>query len=85
MVRFCSRDPAEDDAEDDAEEEDDDDDKFSIFSATSALAAISASCCCAILRCSLRSSVSTPRPIEVKKLIEKRVFRGLSFGNSPEK
>ena len=32
------------------------------------------------LRCSRISSVTAPRPIEVKKLIEKRVFFGLSTG-----
>jgi len=30
-------------------------------------------------------SVRPPKPIEVKKLIAKRVFFGLSFGNKPEK
>ena len=34
----------------------------------------------ALLRCSLISSVTAPRPILVKKLIEKRVFLGLSIG-----
>lgn len=43
--------------------------------------------CCAIIifgafcRCSRRSSVKPPRPIDVKKLMAKRVFFGLSLGN----
>lgn len=36
-------------------------------------------------KCSLKSSVSPPRPIEVKKLIANRVFLGLSRGKSPSK
>lgn len=37
------------------------------------------------LRCSLKSSVRPPSPIDVKKLIENLVFLGLSLGNIPEK
>ena len=39
----------------------------------------------ALFKCSLKSSVRAPRPIDVKKLIEKRVLRGLSRGNRPWK
>lgn len=44
----------------------------------------SASSLGAFLRCSRRPSVRLPRPIEVKKLIAKRVLRALSVGNRPE-
>uniref|UniRef100_A0A1B0BJ00 Uncharacterized protein n=1 Tax=Glossina palpalis gambiensis TaxID=67801 RepID=A0A1B0BJ00_9MUSC len=33
----------------------------------------------------LNSSVKPPKPMDVKKLIENRVFRGLSFGKTPAK
>lgn len=36
-------------------------------------------------RCSRSSSVKPPKPIDVKKLIENRVFLGLSLGKSPAK
>ena len=36
-------------------------------------------------RCSRRPSVSPPRPMEVKKLTEKRVSFGFARGNSPSK
>lgn len=38
----------------------------------------------AFFRCSRRPSVRLPRPIEVKKLIAKRVFLALSVGKRPE-
>ncbi|KAL1784786.1 pre-mRNA-splicing factor CWC22-like [Sigmodon hispidus] len=41
--------------------------------------------CICIFRCSRGSSVRPPRPMEVKKLMANRVFRGLSPGNSPSK
>jgi len=52
--------------------------------------AFAAACCCiinfgAFLRCKRRPSVSAPRPMEVKKLMAKRVLRGLSLGNMPLK
>lgn len=36
-------------------------------------------------RCSRRSAVSPPRPIDVKKLMANRVFLGRSLGNRPSK
>mmetsp|Transcript_20365 Transcript_20365/g.28209 ORF Transcript_20365/g.28209 Transcript_20365/m.28209 type:complete len:223 (-) Transcript_20365:1413-2081(-) len=46
--------------------------------------------CCMIIfgmffKYSRKLSVNPPRPIEVKKLIAKRVLRGISFGNTPLK
>ena len=38
-----------------------------------------------VLRKSRKLSVRPPKPIEVKKLMAKRVFLGLSFGKSPSK
>lgn len=38
----------------------------------------------AFFKCSRRPSVRLPRPIEVKKLIAKRVLRALSVGKRPE-
>lgn len=39
----------------------------------------------AFFKCSRNSAVSPPSPIEVKKLIAKRVFLGSSRGNRPSK
>ncbi len=36
-------------------------------------------------KCSLKSSVSPPKPIDVKKLMANLVFCGLSRGKSPSK
>ena len=56
-----------------------------------AAAAAAAACCCAMMRFGAffkwlrRSSVRPPRPMAVKKLMAKRVLRGLSLGNMPAK
>jgi hypothetical protein len=52
--------------------------------------AASAAACCmmslgALRKCSRKSSVNPPRPMEVKKLMANRVFLGLSLGNRPSK
>jgi len=67
----------EDDEEDEGEDDDEDSEETSCFCSMIRFGAVR--------RCSLSSSVRPPRPIEVKKLIAKRVFLGLSFGKSPLK
>lgn len=55
------------------------------FSCSSICACIcSANSFGAFFRCSLSPSVKPPRPIDVKKLIAKRVFLALSVGKRPE-
>lgn len=39
----------------------------------------------AVFKCSLKSAVKPPKPIEVKKLMANLVFFGSSRGNSPSK
>jgi hypothetical protein len=69
----------DDDDEDDDESELDDDDDDDELESTGAATI----CLGAFLRCARRPSVSRPRPIDVKKLMAKRVLRGLSRGNRP--
>uniref|UniRef100_A0A1B0ABG1 RAB3GAP2_C domain-containing protein n=1 Tax=Glossina pallidipes TaxID=7398 RepID=A0A1B0ABG1_GLOPL len=88
------------DDDDELEPDDDDDDvvddelalveeEDSVVTFTGLLAKISAFMAGtdlgAFFRNCLNSSVKPPKPMEVKKLIENRVFRGLSFGKTPAK
>jgi hypothetical protein len=83
----------EDDEDDEPEDDDDDDDESESESepSSSAMAALAAAICCcmtslgASLRCFRSASVRPPRPMDVKKLMEKRVSRGFSRGKRPAK
>lgn len=80
----------EDEDEEDEEDEEDDDDDDESESELSESETASAIFCAmiifgAFLRCSRRSSVNPPSPIDVKKLIANLVFLGRSFGKRPKK
>mmetsp|Transcript_18128 Transcript_18128/g.53974 ORF Transcript_18128/g.53974 Transcript_18128/m.53974 type:complete len:581 (+) Transcript_18128:14-1756(+) len=90
LARELDQFPKQEDADSDDgdEDEDEDDDESESESPTAARAA--AICCSMIrlgasLRCLRSASVRPPRPIEVKKLMAKRVSRGFSRGKRPAK
>jgi hypothetical protein len=65
-----------DEYEPDDDDDEDDEDESSSSTRTKG-------CSGTVLRCSRRPSVRRPRPIVVKKLMAKRVLRGLSRGKRP--
>ena len=79
----------EEDEEDEDESESDEDDELEDELEEDELEEDEpAGCCCMIIlgilrRCSRSCSVTPPRPIEVKKLMAKRVLRGVSRGKRP--
>jgi hypothetical protein len=79
----------EDDEEEESLDEDDDEEEEEEEGNAARWAARACICCAsnlgAFFKCSLNPSVKPPNPIEVKKLMAKRVFLGLSLGKSPEK
>jgi hypothetical protein len=82
---------SESESEDDEEEDDDEEEEEEELTDPLLWAANNSCCACickasnlgAFFKCSRRASVKPPSPMEVKKLIAKRVFLKLSVGNSP--
>jgi len=76
LFRFSSSDESDDESEDEEELEEELEDEEDAGFAVGFLEGLD-------FRCSLKSSVNPPKPIDVKKFIENLVLAGSSLGKSP--